>query len=117
MTCKDCKKCNNCKDPDKSFKYDEDGDSWANWCDDFDTIHADKTIHNGGLVVTQCGYNFHIWVADEKTGKALAHFGCEEEKNEKELAKFADFVKNKLLEFVDKLLEDEEDDEWPKESD
>lgn len=68
MTCKDCKKRNNCKDPDKSFKYDEDGDSWANWCDDFDTIHADKTIHNGGLVVTQLGYNFHIWVADEKTG-------------------------------------------------
>lgn len=111
MTCKDCKKRNNCKDPDKSFKYDEDGDSWANLCDDFDTIHADKTIHNGGLVVTQCGYNFHIWVADEKTGKALAHFGCEEEQNEKELAKFADFVKNKLPEFVDKLLEDEEDDE------
>lgn len=44
MTCKDCKKWEKCKHSLKSDKYAEDGDSWANWCMNFDTIHKGKSI-------------------------------------------------------------------------
>ena len=79
MTCKDCKSRHACTEPNKSYEYDKDGDSWANRCDDFDTIHEDKTVVKDGLRITQSGYSFNVWVRDDETGKLLFHCICQDE--------------------------------------
>lgn len=96
MTCKDCKSRHTCTEPNKSYEYEEDGDSWANWCDDFDTIHKEKTVVKDGLRITQSGYSFNICVRDEKTGNLISHFLCRDEMTKNELKKYAGYVKTIL---------------------
>lgn len=107
MTCKDCKSRHACTEPNKSYEYDKDGDSWANWCDDFDTIHEDKTVVKDGLQITQSGYSFNVWVRDKKTGKLISHFMCRDEMTKKELEEYADFVKNRLPKLVEAFEKEE----------
>lgn len=107
MTCRDCTKKDVCKSMHKSFKYDKDGDSWANWCDDFKSIHKNKTVYKDGLEITQCGYNFHIWVTDEKTGELLLHAQCDKSISEEQLKQYADLVNNsKLDEIFNEIFND-----------
>ena len=101
MTCKDCKSRHTCTEPHKSYEYEKDGDSWANWCDDFDTIHEDKTVVKDGLRIVKSGYNFNIMVFDDETDKLLFDCICQDEMTIKELYKQADFVKNKLPKLVE----------------
>ena len=105
MTCKDCKNRRTCTEPNKSYKYDKDGNSWANWCDDFDTIHKDKTMVKDGFQITQSGYNFYVWVRDEKTGELMSHFVCQKQLSERELGEYADYVKGVLPE-LERLKEE-----------
>ena len=90
MTCKDCKKWKQCKSSAKSDKYEEDGDSWANWCDDFDTIHKGKSISKGRYTITQSGYTWHLMIVDEQTGHMMLHAQCRKEMSEEELEAYLD---------------------------
>lgn len=98
MTCRDCKNRHGCTEPYKSYKYEKDGDSVENWCDDFDTKHKDKTVVKDGLRIKQSGYSFNVWVSDEKTGELISYFICCKKKSKRELKKFAGYVKNTLFE-------------------
>lgn len=100
MTCKDCKQAASCKNKNKSYKY-EGGDSWANWCDEFAAIHQDKTVIKNGLRVTQCGYNFNVWVFDDESGKLVMHAMVIKELTIEQLEKYADLVNTQ----IPKLLE------------
>lgn len=102
MTCKDCKSRHTCTNPNKSYEYEEDGDSLANWCDEFSSIHKSKTVVKDGLRITQSGYNFHIMVVDNKTDKPILHSSCTEKLSKKELERYANFVKTKLKELNEK---------------
>jgi len=82
MTCKDCKNNEKCTNPNKSYKYN-DGDSWANWCDDFSSIHESKSVKVNGLTIAQSGYNYHILVFDDDG--MVAHMSCTREYSEDEL--------------------------------
>ena len=48
MTCKDCRIRDICADPHKSFEVDEDGDSHAYWCDDFESNEGQTEAHKDG---------------------------------------------------------------------
>lgn len=97
MTCKDCKQWKICTDRRKSGKVNIDGDSWANWCDHFNTIHSDKEVKQDGIIVHQTGYNWHVTMWDEATGKLLMHASCTKEQTEKELLEFISLYKDVLL--------------------
>lgn len=85
MTCKDCKLWKTCNSASKSDEYGEDGDSWANWCDDFRTIHRSRSVRNGEYIIYQSGYNWHIMMIHEPTGKMMMHCSCTAKKTKKEL--------------------------------
>ena len=91
MTCKDCKKwetCTSCEKSDKPNPYD--GDTWANWCDGFDTIHKGKSISKGRYTITQSGYNWHLMIVDEQTEHMMLHAQCRKEMSEEELEAYLD---------------------------
>lgn len=84
MTCKDCKKKRKCVSGNKSFLYDPDGDSWANWCDDFESKHKSRTVHYKGFTAVQSGYNILYSDADQN---AWYHMNCTKRLSRRELKK------------------------------
>lgn len=62
MTCKDCKQWKTCNSSAKSDRYSDDGDSWANWCEEFVSRFKDKTVRWGEYRITQSGYNLHTMI-------------------------------------------------------
>ena len=96
MTCKDCKKWKTCKYPNKSDKPDLDGDTWANWCGFFETIHVNKEVEYEHWLIVQGGYTWHISIWDLNTNQLLHHMSCTVEKTEEELKQMLlDFIKER----------------------
>ena len=63
MTCRDCKAWNTCQDKYKSDKVDKKyGDSYADYCDEFDTIYGNYVLNIHGYKIIQNGYNWHIMI-------------------------------------------------------
>ena len=112
MTCKDCKNRRNCTDGHKSYRLNKDGDSWANWCDDFVTRHKAKKIHKDGFIVTQSGYNWHIMIIDEKTNKMLLHAACTKRKSKRALKKMIDFYTKTLPKLKEMAVNEDGSDEF-----
>lgn len=84
MTCADCKDYSTCDYEFKSLTYDEDKDSIANYCDEFNSIHEPKEIIKNGIVVHQTPRG-GIYAYDEKTGKLIYHALCYEMQTDEEL--------------------------------
>ena len=80
MTCRSCKRFKECTDPHRSCKYDEDGDSWANWCDEFFPVRETICIELEGYEVTQNGRNHHVMIRDIESGRIVAHYSCNKPK-------------------------------------
>ncbi len=76
MTCRSCKRFKECDDPHRSCKYDKDGDSWANWCDEFLPIRETVCIEVDGYEVRQSGLNYHVTIRDIESGQTVAHYAC-----------------------------------------
>lgn len=108
MTCKDCKNEKTCIDKNKSYKADADGDTWANWCDDFKSIHPDKEVEYHGIIALQTVYNWHIHYFDAKTLKWIGHASCTREMSEEELKKSIESFE-KITNIFDDVCKDEED--------
>lgn len=89
MTCEDCKISDICTDKHKSYKYSEDGDSWANWCDEFQSIFRDKSVVVDGYTITQSGANHHVMIVD-KDGNFVMHAACTKDLTEDELRRKLD---------------------------
>jgi len=93
MTCKDCKLFKTCTDNHKTTKY-KDGDSWANWCDDFRSRHKDKTVIYQGYTFVQNASSGNIWVYDSN-GQFRMHAICTKFLTKRDLEKYArDYVDN-----------------------
>lgn len=110
MTCKDCKLHRHCTDKHKSYKYSDDGDSWAHWCDDFKSKHRSRSITKNGYTVIQSGYNWHIHIADNETGSMIMHVACNKRKSKRELSKMLYVDKKLMLKFYS-IYEDDESEE------
>lgn len=95
MTCADCKDYSTCDYEFKSLTYDEDKDSIANYCDEFNSIHEPKEIIKNGIVVHQTPRG-GIYAYDEKTGKLIYHALCYEMQTDEELEQTADFIKYQM---------------------
>lgn len=98
MTCKDCTDYSFCCYEYKSLEYNDDGDSIANHCDEFSSVHNPKEVLKNGIVVHQTPRG-GIYAHDEKTGKLIYHALCYEMKTDEELEQIADFVKYQLPKF------------------
>lgn len=104
MTCKDCKRRFKCSYLEKSYKPSEDGDSWANWCDAFETKHKTRKVFKDGFVVIQSGYNWHIQIYDTSffrtssllIPKMVFHASCTKRKSKRQLRKMVDLYKRLL---------------------
>jgi hypothetical protein len=107
MTCKDCKISDKCQDRHKSFEYEKDGDSWANWCDDFQSVHKGKRVVVDGYTVMQSGENHHVMIVDAE-GNMIMHSACTRELTEDELRGQLDLYR--MLVKAVKRIEDEEGD-------
>ena len=107
MTCKDCKKEKKCIDKRKSYDYDKDGEAWAEWCDDFDTIHPDKEVEYRGVIAHQTGYNWHVHYIDADTHEWIGHASCTREMSEEELKKSIESFE-KITNVFDDVCKDEE---------
>ena len=85
MTCKDCRDRRKCECGFKSYRYNDDGDSWANWCDGFNSKHRTRRIKYKGYIVEQSGYNWHVMVIDPATDKMVLHAACEKRQSKRQL--------------------------------
>ena len=85
MTCKDCKIYDECKSPMKDMDDADAMETWAMWCDAFESIHEDKTVETDKHIIVQSGLNWHVQIYDKATHKMIAHFSCTRELTEKEL--------------------------------
>ena len=85
MTCKDCRMRDFCADPQKSFEVDEDGDSHAYWCDDFESNEGQTEAHKDGYVAIQGRYSYNFAIFDESSGKEVMHCQCRKFMSEAEL--------------------------------
>lgn len=102
MTCADCRDFSTCDFEFKSLTYSEDGDSVANHCDEFNSIHNPKEVIKNGIVVHQTPRG-GIYAYDESTGKLIYHALCYEMKTDEELKQTADFIKNQLSKIVQQI--------------
>ena len=57
MTCKDCKIYDECKSPMKDMDDADAMETWAMWCDAFESIHEDKVVETDKYVIVQSGLN------------------------------------------------------------
>lgn len=108
MKCKDCRKRRKCISCLKSYRYSNDGDSWANWCDDFDSVHKTRTLYKDGYLVMQSGVDWHIVIIDDYTNEMVLHEQCTKKMSNKKLLKMIDHYRKgiynqKRMEFHIKL--------------
>lgn len=94
MTCNDCKRRFECSYSEKSYKKNADGDSWANWCEAFQTKHKTRGVRKDGFIVIQSGYNWHIAIFDDENRMVL--HACTKRKSKRQLRKMID-LRKKLL--------------------
>lgn len=88
MTCKDCKRYDDCVGAKTNPIEDED-DGWAEMCSRYESIHPDKEVEEDGMVIVQTGYNWHVHVIDKATGKMVMHVSATKEMTEDDLRSFA----------------------------
>ncbi len=96
MTCKDCKRRFHCTETNKSYKYSKDGDSWANWCDDFLSRHKSIWVEKDGYTAYQSGTNYHISITDNMRDQMVLHAICTKRKSKRALRKMIDFYTKTL---------------------
>lgn len=106
MTCKDCKSYDTCTIEYKSAELSADGDSWANWCDDFDSIHASKVVEKDGYTIFQSGYNYHVSVFDNED-KLIFHAQVTKELTETELSEYLKVVLETLSTITKRGIEND----------
>ena len=88
MTCKDCRRFKSCLNVHKSAFPDPDGDSWANWCDDFDSVYDDQIIEDGDFTIVQSGYNHHVTIwqkMPDGSERFILHSQCQKRLTVEEL--------------------------------
>lgn len=87
MTCKDCKKYSKCTCASKSIEDKGYMNNWADWCDEFVSIHKDRLVEKDGYTIYQLGYNWHTIIYDAD-GKLVFHAPTPKAMNKEELEEY-----------------------------
>lgn len=90
MTCKDCVNRRHCNSLLKSYWYGEDGDSWANWCDEFMSRHKPISVEKDGYTAYQSGSDYHISITEKLTGQMVFHASCTKRVSKRALRRMID---------------------------
>lgn len=90
MTCKDCEHRRKCTDTHKNYRVGADGDSWANWCDEFMSRHKPISVEKDGYTAYQSGSNYHISITEKLTGQMVLHAACNKRVSKRTLKKMID---------------------------
>lgn len=90
MTCKDCKNRRICTDDHKSYHLSNDGDSWANWCDEFISRHKPISVEKDGYTAYQNGTNYHITITENLSDQMVLHAACNKRVSKRALRRMID---------------------------
>ena len=80
MTCRSCVRYKECGDPSKSVRYEEDGDSYANRCDRFESA-LDSRLGMDGYEAVKVGKIVRIY--DVESGHIVARFSTNKRASKK----------------------------------
>lgn len=94
-TCKDCLDYGGeCPYPEHAVKdkiNEEDGDSWAFYCEGFRGCE-EHSVQVGDYKVTQT-YNFNIWITNTKEHRVECHMQCTAYQDDETLKKDVELMK------------------------
>ena len=106
FTCKRCKHWETCTDKNKSSRT-KDGDSWAYWCDDFESKVPTYQVETDRYIVSQSDRNFHTMIFDKELDRCVFHSQTTKPLSKKKLLEEIDFYLV-MREISKKLIEKDE---------
>lgn len=107
FTCRMCNKYVGCTNEHKSGRVSRDGDSWAYWCDDFESKVPTYTVETDRYVVSQSDRNFHTMIFDKELDRMVFHAQSTRPYSKKKLLKEIDFYLTMLN--ISKQMREEDD--------
>lgn len=108
FTCKRCKHWESCTDKHKSGRT-KDGDSWAYWCDYFESKVPTYTVETDRYVVSQSDRNYHTMIFDKELDRMVFHAQSTRPYSKKKLLEEIDFYLEMLN--ISKQMRENEDEE------
>lgn len=102
MTCKDCKYWETCTDTHKKDYIDEEyGDSYAWYCENFESAQECYSVEKNGIINTQSSTTWNTMLIDKSTNRMLLHAYCKTHKTKEQLLEEIDEYP-KLMEALSK---------------